>query len=146
MLVRCENEPQTSIKKNPRINFKQSEHEDLAIEYKMKATEIRTRYECTVANLEAVFPKENIYYGFYERLFEDDTLKEMQGFFEIADFCPDIHQKFKVSPKTTSNLDTQLIKDIFEFYRTTYEFCDNRFNIKDIWPVLSEFELTRRST
>jgi hypothetical protein len=129
------------LEENPYIHFKHSESEQLAIDYKRNKYEIRTRYEVTIKNLEAVFPSSHIYYGFYERIFTDDALKEMQNFFAIDEFNPNTEDKFNVSKKTTDNIDAQLRNDIFNFYRSTYEFCDERFDLKDIWPILKDQKL-----
>jgi len=134
----------TQLEENTNIHFKDRESEQLAAAYKLNKYEIRTRYEVTIKNLEAVFPSSHIYYGFYERLFTADNLQEMHDFFEIDEFNPNIEEKFNVSKKTTENIDAELRNDIFEFYRPTYEFCDERFDLRDIWPILKNQELKRR--
>ena len=45
--------------------------------YDQPAFELRTRYEHTMAALESVFGRENVFYALYERLFDDATVREL---------------------------------------------------------------------
>ncbi|WP_415895696.1 sulfotransferase domain-containing protein [Neptuniibacter sp. PT34_22] len=110
-----------------------TQQEMLASIYQTKKCEIRTRYESTIKNLEYVFDEQDIFYSFYEKLFEKETLVELQGFLGLNDFLPDTSQKVNVSEKSELDLDVELASDIFNFYRETYEFCEYRFGVKDFW-------------
>jgi hypothetical protein len=97
--------------------------------------EIRTQYERTIDNLEQVFEQENIFYGFYESLFEAETLASIQAFIELEDFSPNTTHKLNVSAKSDdlTELDTELASQIFHHYQNTYHFCEARFGTKHLW-------------
>ena len=121
--------------KNPAIAFLDEEKELESLAF-TKICEIRTRYEQTVKNLELVFDKESIFYSLYENFFEDKTINKLRSFLEIPDFSPDINYKANVSKKSESLtiLSEKLASSIFNHYRDTYEFCESRFGVKELWP------------
>lgn len=101
--------------------------------YKSRRFEIRTRYEFTINNLESVFSPENIFYGFYETLFEDRTLNDIKSYLNLNDFSPNIEQKVNASEKNEQELKEKLARKIFDFYEETYRFCDNKFGVRELW-------------
>ncbi len=109
------------------------EQKALAELYTNRQCELRTRHELTLENLEKVFDSENIYYGFYETLFEKNTLEKLQEFLELSDFRPDITEQLNVSHKGELALNEALVRDVVHFYQETYRYCDSRFGIKSIW-------------
>lgn len=96
---------------------------------------IRTKYEITVKNLELVFDQGNIFYSCYENLFEDKTINRLKSFLYLANFDPDINHHANVSKKTSSapEIDEALASKIVNFYRDTYEFCELKFGVKELW-------------
>ncbi|WP_415892315.1 sulfotransferase domain-containing protein [Neptuniibacter sp. PT8_73] len=136
-IERCWSMARMKLKQYKSANHKNldlpAEQEMLASIYQTKKCEIRTRYESTIKNLEYVFDEQDIFYSFYEKLFEKETLVELQGFLGLNDFLPDTSQKVNVSEKSELDLDVELASDIFNFYRETYEFCEYRFGVKDFW-------------
>ena len=101
--------------------------------YKTKQCQNRTRYELTIKNLESVFNSQNIFYGFYETLFEDTTLNRLKEFLNLSHFSPDVTHKTNVSPKGDKKLNEALARKIFDFYKDTYLYCDERFGTQMIW-------------
>jgi len=102
--------------------------------YKSTEYEFRTRYELTIANLESAFSTDDIFFGFYEKLFELDTIKKLGKFLDLSDFMTSFQEKVNVSPKTTyTQLNDELSRNIVDFYRDTYLYCDKKFGVKDIW-------------
>ncbi len=120
------------LKKNKPLTIS-DEQSDLAGFYKSKPCEIRTRYELTINNLESVFCPENIFYAFYETLFDDCVLNGIKSFLNLSDFAPDIKKKYNITKKTEQQLRDELGRDIFSFYKETYEFCDNKFGVRELW-------------
>ena len=59
----------------------------------------RTRYDLTMDALEAAFPRESVWYGFYERFFSVETLAPLCEFLGIAFHEPDFGRQVNVSPK-----------------------------------------------
>lgn len=109
------------------------EHEALARHYKGRQCELRTRYEWTINNLEQVFDPDDIYYGFYETLFEQATLQQLQEYLKLPDFAPDVDEKVQVSKRQHETLGDELAAEISRFYRETYQFCANRFGTEKLW-------------
>lgn len=122
------------LDKDPSIHLP-NEYKQLENKFSSKGFELRTTYEKTIQNYESVFPAEDIFYTQYELLFQAETLLKLKNFLEIDDFEPDVNYKVCVSKKTKQlqNLDDQLAQKIFNHYRETYLFCQQRFNIKEIW-------------
>ena len=100
-----------------------------------RGCEIRTRYDVTIKNLESVFDQENIFYAFYENLFERKTIDKLKSFLDIAEFSADTNYKTNVSKKSESliRLNESTASTIFNHYKAVYEYCDNRFGIEGIW-------------
>lgn len=94
--------------------------------------EMRTRYDLTIKNLESVFSVEDIFYGFYENLFDNRTAKSISSFLNI-DFDPDFDHKINVSINKEQALSSDLERKVFEHYRETYKFCDGKFDVRNLW-------------
>ena len=122
------------LRKNPAFKLP-DEQKELENMFKTRQCEIRTRYEITVKNLELVFDPGNIFYAFYEELFENKTIANLKSFLNLSDCTVDIDQKINISEKNESllELDEELALRIFNHYRETYEFCQSRFGVKEIW-------------
>jgi len=111
-----------------------SEREQIEEYFVSNHCEIRTRYENTINNLEQVFDSKDIFYSLYERLFTPETLSAFKSFSGIEDFNPDISHRENASAKSgIKELDRVLGEKIFKHYQSTYEFCDRRFDTKELW-------------
>lgn len=97
---------------------------------------VRTRYDVTIKNVEAVFNSDEIYYAFYEELFKESTIKNLCNYLEIPYIEPDFsHQPNK--SRTTNEIPQALRCEIANFYRPVYEHISAKFGkekIKNIWP------------
>ena len=113
--------------------FANNEQKHLRRAFKSKQSQNRTRYEITINNLESVFSPEQIFYGFYETLFEDQTINQLKDFLNLSDFEPDINYKVGATEKQRETLNEGLSRKMFDFYRDTYHFCNNKFGTRDIW-------------
>ena len=132
-IERCWSAYRMEKKINKDTRFK-SDADALQTLYKDKWYEYRSRYNKTINNLEKVFDPSDIYYGFYEELFEPSSLNDIKNFLNLSDFEPDVQEVFNTTNKK-GELPHSLCKDIAQFYKVTYEFCDDRFNLKskNIW-------------
>jgi hypothetical protein len=99
----------------------------------------RTRYETTLANLDAAFG-EAVFHGFYEELFAPATaaseVARLSGFLGIDDRAPDLSAEFNVSPRS-AELPEATVRAVAEHFRPTYELVASRFPDRDlpkIWP------------
>ena len=97
------------------------------------AVEARTRYEQTIRNLESAFAQEDILYQFYEQLFKPLTHDQIGEFLKLEGFTPDVDQRPNASPKDEGDLPADLRDKIFQYYRETYDYCEERFGTRQIW-------------
>jgi len=109
------------------------EFQELRNTYPRKGPVIFTRYENTIENLEAVFDKRDIFYGLYETMFDTQSLRELDNFLELPDFAPDKNVQVNKSAKISEELPQELESEMRDFYRSTYEFCQERFSTDSIW-------------
>lgn len=96
----------------------------------------RTNYRATVKNLEKVFDSDSIYYGFYERLFNDESTRAICSFLGIPHIDADFDQRLNESPKS-SPISTEASMAVATFHRDVYRFVEDRFGadfIRSIWP------------
>lgn len=62
--------------------------------------EIRTRYEHTIAALEAVFAQEDLFYGFHESFITPEGVHALTDFLGVAYREPDLDKRVNASPRT----------------------------------------------
>jgi hypothetical protein len=88
-----------------------------------------TGYDATSYKLEAVFPKEDILYLFYEDLFD---LEKMSGEVKkICDFLGISYKEPNPAPVNESNITFETYpetrKMIYDFYKHVYDFAEDKF-------------------
>jgi hypothetical protein len=100
----------------------------------------RTRYDLTMAAIEAAFSREDVFYGFYERLFSLETLAPLCEFLGIDFHEPDTGRQVNVSPKSE---DAALAEDtrrtIARHFAPVYEAVQQRFpdlDLAALWPSM----------
>ncbi|MCY7395603.1 MAG: sulfotransferase [Nocardioides sp.] len=96
----------------------------------------RTRYDRTIDRLDQVFGPEQVFYGFYERLFEPATLRALCGFLGIDFVAPDLERHVNVSPKTES-LPEATVREVAGHFREVYAAVAARFpqvDLAELWP------------
>lgn len=111
-----------------------NEFEHLLSYKKGSDLDVNTRYEATINNLEKVFNASDIFYSFYEELFNASTFERIKDFLEI-DLKPfDATHIANASPKQLA-LPEQLNHQLVERYRPTYEFMRSRYgdSMLDRW-------------
>jgi len=102
----------------------------------------RTQYDQTMISLEQVFKPEEIFYGFYEELFEEKTIRDLTGFLGVEYRAPDFKKQVNVS-RTEHELGEEIRREIFDFYRDTYDFIGGRFGadrVKRLWKSYRHFD------
>lgn len=97
---------------------------------------IRTRYDLTIKNVEAVFNTDEIHYEFYETLFMEKSIQAICSQLKIQYVKPDFeHQPNK--SRTSNEIPTSLRVEITNFYTNVYAEIAKKFGeerIKSIWP------------
>ena len=124
-------------KDNPNVTFAMDEINGLKGFYKDEQCEFRTRYERTIANLESVFDSKNIHYEFYESFFSEQSIQKIASFLDIPFITPDFGKQINASPKQNDKVEPEVVREVVQFYRETYDFCQARFGnsfINQLWP------------
>lgn len=95
--------------------------------YQRKGVELRTRYDLTIQALESAFPKDDIFYFFYETLFQSEQCKRLGSFLGITDFEPSFDEIRNRSPYPDLNINENTILEVKSYYSNVYEFIQNKF-------------------
>lgn len=106
--------------------------ENLKHYYRTDYCIIRTRYEEIIGEVQAVFPSDNIFFGFYENLFTYEEITRLSNFLGIdvkLEFASiHINKGKKSVPSTKYDL---MIK---RYYKDTYDYCYENFPItRELW-------------
>ncbi len=98
----------------------------------------RSRYETTIAAVDSVFDPADVYYGFYEELFEGNTFREICGFLGIDPVDADFGDIRNVSqPKDDGGLPESAVRAAAQHLAPTYRAVAERFPDRDLarmWP------------
>ncbi len=97
-----------------------------ALSYKLPEVELRTRYDRTITELEAVFKRENIFYGFYETLFSASEFSRLTSFLKLGSMVPAFDKLVNASPDPDA-LPMDLGKEIAMYYADVYSFLFEKF-------------------
>ncbi len=117
-----------------------SEAELIRKRYRGLPCAFRTRYELTIQNLESVFPADELHYNFYERLFNDDSIRDISEFLRLEFDAgpPDFSRRINTSEKHEP-ISRELQQEVAEYYAQTYRYVRHRFGsvVKELWPRTS---------
>jgi hypothetical protein len=100
--------------------------------------EARTRYDETMARLEATFGRDRVFYGLYEQLFSPVTLQPLSAFLGIDYHEPDVDRQVNVSPKTAT-LPDEVVARIARHFAPVYAATQARFpdlDLASVWPSM----------
>lgn len=95
---------------------------------------MRTRYERTITELEVVFSKQDIFYGFYENLFNSISYAKLGNFLGIELKNPDFN--IVRNPSLMKEpIQQDLAAEAARYYAATYSFAYDKFgqDVKDLW-------------
>lgn len=104
-------------------------------QYKSSAYQLRTRYDITIKNLEQVFSRKDIFYGFYEELFTPDTVQRVCGFLDLP-FREAKYEEIVNGAKVRNPIPDQLRAEIRSFYSPVYSHVARQFGadrISKLW-------------
>mgnify|MGYP005851585839 CR=1 FL=1 len=95
----------------------------------------RSRYERTIESLDASFPAEAVWFGFYETLFAEETIRDILDFAGLPWRAPDFDKRVNASPLETpiAAKDRARVRETLE---PTYRYCADRFGedrLRAIW-------------
>jgi hypothetical protein len=98
----------------------------------------RTRYDLAISTADQVFGDE-VFYGFYERLFDASTLRDLCGFLGIDFVQPDLGRQVNVSPKEDGELADDTVRGLVARFAPVYEAVAARFpdvDLPALWPSM----------
>jgi hypothetical protein len=88
----------------------------------------RTRYDLTITNLRMVFPDERLFFGFYETLFCDASIRSLCEFLGLPFKPGDYKQQVNASAgQQRGSLSAELIEAGRSALAETYAFCRREF-------------------
>ncbi len=96
----------------------------------------RTRYDLTMATLDRSFASE-VFYGFYEQLFEESTLRDLCDFLGMDFHQPDVERQVNVSPKHDGDLAEETVRALVHRFAPVYDAVAARFpqvDLPALWP------------
>jgi len=98
----------------------------------------RTRYDLTMDALEQAFPRDDVFYGFYEQLFSPETLAPLCAFLGIDHHEPDVGRQVNVSPKSEgAALPEETVATVARHFAPVYAAVQRRFpgvDLAELWP------------
>ncbi|NBB80553.1 MAG: hypothetical protein GVY36_14105 [Verrucomicrobia bacterium] len=87
----------------------------------------RTRYDLTIQNLMSVFGREDVYFEFYERMFDSGRLERLMTFLGLPFHKPDLARRKNVSAEIGGLRDSDRLLAISK-YKSVYDFCHEFFH------------------
>lgn len=90
-------------------------------------TSHKTRYEYTVQALDKAFETKDIFFGFFENLFNNLTFDKFKEFIDEDLQKPDFNESCNASPKT-SDLSVKTKESLARHFQPTYTYINQRFN------------------
>ena len=107
--------------------------EDVLARALSKLTGLRTRYDITVGEMEAVFEPSSMFFGLYEEMFDSENLSKLSEFCLVPTRQSQAEKKVNVSEVATPISDAAYAK-IASHYRGVYEFAAKRFpRTTELW-------------
>ena len=107
----------------------------LALHFRSPGIERHTRYENTLAAIEAAFPPEDVLVEFHERLFQADSHSRLARFLQLDLPLPELSEKVNAAPGPMSH-NQALLEEVAQHYSATYAACRDRFGtlVDELWP------------
>lgn len=107
----------------------------LAAHYRSARCERHSRYEHTLAAIEAAFPPNDVLVEFHERLFQPASHTRIARFLNLDLPPPDLTSKINAAPGSQCR-DIHLLRAIAHHYAPTYAACRERFGdqVEQLWP------------
>lgn len=101
--------------------------EDAVVRHALsRLSEIRTRYDITVGEIEAAFPASSVHLGIYEEMFEAGNLGRLSDFLNVPVQQARTERKMNVSKVATPISDAACVR-VATHFRDVYAFAARRF-------------------
>ncbi len=105
--------------------------------YRERSYEGRTRYDRTLETLDAAFPPDETYVGFYERLFTDRATRAICRLAGLEHHAPDVERRSNATSRDGASLPETTVRTVAEHYADVYRTVARRFPDEDLtalWP------------
>ncbi|MFM9073857.1 MAG: sulfotransferase [Cyanobium sp.] len=112
-----------------------------AVIRKPRGIDGRSNYRHTLEALDRAFGLENVYVGFYESLFREDSIRSLCAYLEIPYRPADFEKRLNVSA-TDTGLPDDLMEALGAWQRDTWTYCQARFPDRDLehlWPTANRW-------
>lgn len=134
---RCISAAKDDLKKLGKPITKENTEALLNQRYESPEYQLRTRYDKTIENLELAFERDDIFYCFYEELFNESTIRQLCIFLRLPYYSTDFAMRVN-SSSAELDIDENIKKNIFKFYEPTYVSLRSKFGearINELWTV-----------
>lgn len=98
---------------------------------------LRSRYEHTLAALDAAFMPEEVHVGFYESLFTLEQVDAVSALTGIDSHPPELDVRINASPQATEQLPEATVREVARALAPTYAAVAARFphlDLTSLWP------------
>lgn len=98
----------------------------------------RSMYHHTIAALDAAFSAEDLYYGFYENLFTEESVERMCGVLGVGPHPADFDVRRNAAP-ATGTLPESTVRAVASHLAEVYERVAQRFpevDLERLWPSI----------
>lgn len=106
-----------------------------------RGIEARSDYRHTLQALDGAFGLQEVYVGFYESLFREDTIRSLCQYLEIPYIEADFQKRLNVSA-TTTDIPEEVLMALGTWQSGTWHYCRERFPSVDfdsLWPTASRW-------
>jgi hypothetical protein len=108
---------------------------------KPRGIDTRSNYRHTLEALDGAFGLENVYVGFYESLFHEESIRSLCAYLNIPYQPADFEKRLNVSA-TDTGLPDELMQAIGAWQRDTWAYCQAQFpdsHLERLWPTASRW-------
>ena len=98
---------------------------------------VRTRYDRTLAALDAAFPADDLHVGLYEQLFTEPEIRRICDRLGIAYRDPDFSARANAAPRVVESLPDATVRTVAEHFRPVYDAVAARLGgrtVEALWP------------
>lgn len=97
----------------------------------------RTRYDLTLAALDAVFPAGDLLVGCYEQLFTSPEVRRICGVLGVTYRDPDFGSRANAAPRVVDHLPADTVREVATYFRPVYDAVAARLGsdtVETLWP------------
>ena len=120
-----------TLRRNPDLLNGEGESDYIKSVYSTTHFDLRGRYDRTIQNLESVFLPSELYFGFYENLFTEESMKELCNFLVIEYRAPNYMERINATD-SSFRVPNSLRREITLHNLPVYQYLINKFGNEKI--------------